>query len=337
MIELTPKILVNANGSPVNGMFYSRLQSATITDVSGQKSDTFSVKFENRGNTIPLPNEGDILEPFFGYLETGLMTMGKFVVDGWDKEIGDQGEFLTVNCKSADIRETQKEKGTEHFDDTTLGAMMEKVFARTGTRIEVDPELASKKIEYEARWNQSALDFGTRMADKYNAVFKPAGGKFLMVPRGRQQMLSGARMSSLIIKKSEWTNCTMSGKPRPKHGRVVAKWHDPAAGKTEFESVSTGGKGPLKSLSNTYKSKDEAKAAAEAEGTRLNRESSEGSFTGPGIPWATAEQDVVAMDWGQGIDGAWRADQVEQKFESGNGGYTTTVNVKAPETQKEAA
>jgi phage protein D len=158
MLPMRPRIHVLANSSPVNGFFYQRLVSATIIDKSGQQSDTLTCTFENRGNTIPLPNEGDILEPFFGYYETGITTMGQFVVDGHKIYGGPSGEFLDITARSADVRENQKEKGSEHFEDTTLGDMLKVCFGRVGAQIEVDPELANIKIDYEARFDQSTLD-----------------------------------------------------------------------------------------------------------------------------------------------------------------------------------
>lgn len=75
---------------------------------------------------------------------------------------------------------------SQHFDDATLGAMLEKVFDEEGASIEVDNELAGISIPYQVRMNQLALDFATRLADRNNAIFKSAGGRYLFVPRGRQ-------------------------------------------------------------------------------------------------------------------------------------------------------
>ncbi len=64
---MRPVIRVLAGGSPVNGIFYSRLISCGIRDESGQESDTLECTFDWRGYAIALPNEGAILEPLFGY------------------------------------------------------------------------------------------------------------------------------------------------------------------------------------------------------------------------------------------------------------------------------
>ncbi len=92
---MRPVIRVLAGGSPVNGIFYSRLISCGIRDESGQESDTLECTFDWRGYAIALPNEGAILEPLFGYAGGALTSMGKFVVDGYTSAGGPDGLLLS--------------------------------------------------------------------------------------------------------------------------------------------------------------------------------------------------------------------------------------------------
>jgi phage protein D len=148
-------------------------------------------------------------------------------------------------------------------------------------------------------------------------------------------MLSGGLMKPLLLSRQETDTWSIEGKPRPKYGRVVAKWHDPKTGKTQFEGEDTGGDGPIRSLKNPYKTQAEAKEAAKSEAIKQNRGRGSGSFTRYGMMEATAEVDVIASGYGQGVDGLWRSDQVEQTFTAGSsGGFKTMVNVKAPEAVK---
>jgi phage protein D len=259
--------------------------------------------------------------------------MGKFTVDGYTSSGGPDGLILEISAKAADMREKMKEKKSEHFDNTTLGAMLKKVFTDAGGTIEVDSRLASIKIDYEARQAQSALDFATRLADRHNAIFKPANGIYLMVPRGSQNKLSGGAMRALSILRSECKDWEISGKPRPRYGRVVAKWHDTKEGKTKFETEVTGGQGPIRLIETHYKNQADAKAVAKAEATRLNRAKGEGHFTQYGRVEATAEIDVVASGFGPAENGLWRAKAVEHTFSKGDG-FQTKVEVEAPETGK---
>ena len=330
---MRPVIRVLAGGSPVNGIFYSRLISCGIRDESGQESDTLECTFDWRGYAIALPNEGAILEPLFGYAGGALTSMGKFVVDGYTSAGGPDGLLLTVTAHAADIREELKQKKTEHFDDTTLGLMLQKVFGEHGAQIEVDGELSGIEIEYEARRDQSPLDFATRLADRHNAIFKAGGGRFLFVSRGSRKKSSGGSLAPVLITRSECRDWSISGKPRPRYGKVVAKWHDPKEGKTRFETVDTGGKGPIRTIKSHFKNREDARQGAKAEATRLNRERAEGHFTQYGRVDATAEADVIASGFGPAENGMWRARAVAHSFER-SAGFITTIEVEAPETPK---
>jgi len=329
---MRPQFIVQVGGSSPGSGFYSRLVSATLTDNSGDEADTLELVFDDRNNEIETPAEGKVLEPFFGYLETGLTSKGKFTVAGIGIEGGPDGETLRVQARAADIRDSLKERMTEHFEDTTLGDMLKEVFGRYGMEVAIDGELASIAVEYEARYNQSALAFATALARRYDAVAKPGGGKLVFTCKGKGASASGQQLPQIMILRGQCESWDFDLQPRPRHGRVVAKWFDRAAGKLKFETVSTGGKGPILSLPHTYRSQGEAKKAAEAEGVARNRKTGSGRFTLPGRPSAGAEADVIASGFRDDINGKWRAVTVTHEFS--RSGYTTEIEVEAPEQQK---
>lgn len=330
---MRPLFICTAIGFTVTSAFYSRLISAIVTDNSGDTADTLELVFDDRGNAIAAPGEGTVLTPKYGYVETGVSALGQFKVTKLKPSGGEDGETLTVTAEAADFREALKERQTEHFEDTTLGAMLEGVFGRAGIEIEVDAELASKPIEYEARFNQSAVDFATRLATRYGAVAKPGGGKYVFVKKGAAANAAGAALSSIIIPKSAADDWDFEIEPRPRHGRVAAKWFDRAKGKTVFEIEKTGLEGPLMVLPHVFKSADEAKEAAKSAGVDANRKTGSGTVTIEGTPAATAEADVyLTTGWRPEVAGKWRAKTVTHTFDEG--GYTTQVAVEAPEEQK---
>lgn len=329
---MRPRFICKIGGKDVRRGFYSALVEATLTDNSGEEADTLELVFDDRGNQIETPAEGAVLEPLYGYVETGVTSKGLFTVAGVSIEGGDQGEFLKISAKAADFRDELKERMTEHFDDTTLGAMLKEVFGRHKLDVAIDGELASIPIEYEARFNQSAVAFATDLARRYDAVAKPAGGKLVFTKKGKAASASGAALPAIAISKGDCESWSFDIQPRPRHGKVTAKWFDRAAGKLKFETVSTGGKGPILMLPHPFKTADEAKKAAGAEGVAMNRKTGSGSFTLPGRPSASAEADVIASGFRPDINGKWRAVTVTHKF--GDDGYRTTVDVEAPEEQK---
>lgn len=329
---MRPLFICQAAGFTITSSFYSLLISATVTDNSGDTADTLELAFDDRNNVVAAPPEGTQLTPLFGYQETGVTSMGVFTVTRIKPSMGEEGETLTILAEAADFRQELKERQTENFDDTTLGDMLKEVFGRHGMQIEVDSELASIEIEYEARVNQSAVEFAMRQAQKYGAVAKPGGGKYVFAKKGKAASVSGQPLAPILIHKSDCEGAEFDIKPRPRHGRVAAKWFDRAEGKIKFETVSTGAQGPLKSLPHTFRNAEEAKAAAQSAGTDANRKTGSGSFTFAGRPTARAEADVIATGFRPETNGKWRAETVTHEF--GEDGYLTTVQVKAPEEQK---
>lgn len=329
---MRPVIEVFANGKPVNGLFYSQLISATIRDQSGQESDTLTLVFDNRDYSVEVPAEGTVLDVLFGYDDGDLTSMGKFEVDTITSSGGEGGIILTITAHAVDMRKEMKEKSSESFEKTTLGKVLKDTFKAAGKTVEVAAELASIKIEFEARHDQSPYDFATRLADKYNAIFKPGGGVLLFVPRGSQSRISGGSMSAVNVDISECTSWSIETKPRPQYSKVSVKHYNAEKAITEIEYHDIGGEGPVRTLKHKARNKAEAKEMAKAEAARLNRARGSGSFTVPGRTDVTAEVDVIATGFGPIENGKWRCDAVEHRFDQS--GYTTTIEVESPETPK---
>ena len=171
------------------------------------------------------------------------------------------------------------------------------------------------------------------LADKNNAIFKPADGKFLFVPRGSQNKLSGGAMSAVNIHINQCSDWSIETRPRPNYSKIAAKWYDPAKGKTEIEEHKIGGDGPVRTIKHKARNKAEAKEAAKSEAARLNRARGFGHFSQPGRTDVSAEVDVIASGFGPIENGKWRGKAVEHRFEPSSG-FTTTIEVEAPETPK---
>lgn len=329
---MRPLLIVKSDNFSITRQFYRRLISAVLTDNNGEETDTLELTFDDRDNAVASPKQGAILEPLYGYQETGVTSMGRFVVTRVTFAGGTQGETVNVTAEAVDFRSGIKERQSEHFDDTTLGAMLETVFSRHDIEIRVDPDLASIPIDYEARFNQSAVDFATRLAERYNAVAKPVSGGYAFVRKGKAASSLGAPLAAITVRKRDCESWSFEIEPRPRHGKVAAKWFDRNLGRIRIETVESGGEGPMLSLPHTYKTQDEARRAAQAEGTDANRKTGSGSFTFAGRPELRAEADVNAEGFRPEINGLWRATSLTHEFN--DRGYINNLNVEAPEQQK---
>lgn len=323
MERYLPFIDVRVDGRAVSAAFYSRLNKATITDAPGQDGDRVELTFDDTGNEIAIPAEGARLDVTFGFRDGGAWKMGSFVIEKTRVAGGPEGETVTLSGRPADMRSDVKEPLSEHFDDATLGGVVEELAGRHGMDAKVSPSLSGIKLPYIARVNQSAVDFLTRLADRYGALFSIKDGKLLFLERGLQ--------AGLTIDRGQCESWDFTLEPRPRHGATEAAWFDRATGETHFEAHSTGLEGPIKRLRNVLPTKAEAKAAAASEGDRLGRATASGTLKLAGTPEAMADMPITATGFRPEVNGLWRAGTVTHEYGET---YMTSIELVAPEEGK---
>jgi uncharacterized protein len=322
-MNLHPFIEVTVNGRPVRDLFYSRLVSATIHDAPGQEADTVDLRFDDGGNDIEVPAKGAAILVRFGFRGFGGQKMGLFIAEKTRLEGGEDGEFLSISGRSADMRSDVKEQLSEHFDDTTVGGLVDKLAKRHGYRPKVDPDLASIKIPYIARYEQSSTDFLTRLADRYGGLFAVKDRKFILVPHGI--------LPAVTIDKSECESWSFEVEPRPVYGKTEAGWYDRTKNAVAYEKAETGLEGSTKRLRRVFPTKEEALAAARSEGQRLSRATGSGSLTLAGRPDIMADAPIATTGFRSEINGVWRCAGVDHVYQET---YMTTIEVEAPEEGK---
>jgi phage protein D len=324
MSGLYPFINVSVGGRPVSDFFYQRLNSASIHDAPGQESDSCELTFDDAGNEIGLPSSGDAIDVHFGYRDAGgAEKMGQFVVEKPTIEGGEDGEFLIVRGRSAKMASDIKEPLSEHFDDMTIGQIVRQLAGRHGHRAKIDPAFANERLDYIARSGQSTMDFLTRIADRYGALFAIKDRSFLFLQHGQ--------MPTQTISKFDCESWSFEIEPRQRYGKVEAGWFDRATGQTKFETFSTGLEGPVKRMRTLFSTAAAAKAATKGEGERLGRSTGSGSLTLAGRAGLLADFPIVTTDFRPECNGLWRVASIEHSFEDA---YTMTVEIEAPEEGK---
>jgi hypothetical protein len=237
-----------------------------------------------------------------------------------------------VEGKAADFRKEAKEEGSQEHEGKTVRDILEEYAGVMGLDPAIDEELGAIRLDYVVRLNQSCIDFCTMIADEVGGVLKPAGGKLVLQKRGSGKSPSGAPLKPILIERRVCSQWRINPDGRFQYGRVEAFWNDPETGERKTEKAETGLKGPPFTIREPFSDKARAKKAAEAKTGELNRSTASGSFTVKGFPEAQAGAPLRAVGFRAGIDGDWTCAAVEHVFEPGpNGGYTTELEVKAPE------
>lgn len=308
--------------------------SCHVREQAGGESDTAEIVCVGPPAKFGLPGRGDKFTILGGWKDEGPVMQGEFTVQkiicSGDAQSGDT---IAIQLRAADYVDKLKGHGRKHYDDETYGGIIKDLAKKAGLEAEVDPELDKIKIPYRLWWNQSIIDFASELSEEVGGVCKPAGGKLIAVKRGGAKSASGKDLSPIDIRRDACFAYEIEIEPRPEVGKLDASWHDEKAGKRKFVKHETKRKGPAHTLPHPFRSEDEAKKAAESQAYEMGNDSGSGHFDCPGLPRAHAEAKVTASGFGKPIDGQWKAESVEKSWDA-QGGFTTTVSVKAGDDQK---
>lgn len=333
----TPMLEIDIDGKPIASPFWSILVSCKITDNEGEEVDRISLKLDDRFNAIELPRKGAIITARIGFrerlplIEKGQFKVTKFPIEG----SVESGEFLMIEGEAVDLRKDAKGEGRKAYKKQKFGAIVQAEAKAMGLQAVVPDSLANIAFDYKLRWNQSRIDFLTRLANEIGGIVKPAGGKLIVQERGSGKSASGQDLAPIVIMREDCISWSGDPSGRMQYGEVHSTWRDAKTGKLKTEKEQTGLQGPARILREHFPDQQRAKKAGTAEKGRINRETGNASFVMYGRPEAQAGAPVQAVDFRSGLRGEWRATTVEHTFEPGdNGGYTSTVSVKAKEDGK---
>ena len=199
-MERAPLLQVNKVGG---GDILPRLEglwlSVTTTESAGQKTDGAELVCVGPPSFLGLPARGDEYEVVMGWKDEGGVLQGRYKVQKI-RLAGDpsEGDRIIIPMRAADFVDDLKATGKEHYDEETFGDRMKKLAKAAGLEAMVDESLASLKLPYGLRWDQSIIDFANEQAEAVGAVVKPAGGKLIAVKRGGGKSAGGQELEPIL-------------------------------------------------------------------------------------------------------------------------------------------
>ena len=324
-LKTTPDFRVLADSKDVTARIRDRLLSLTVTDEAGFMSDEVTIRIDDREDVVALPRAGAELEVYLGYAESGLVRMGLFKVD--EISHGGPPATITIKARAADMRAGMKSRKARSWDSTTLGEVAAKIAAEHGYEVKIAPGLATAPIAHEDQLEESDMHFLTRLAKERDAVFKPAGGCFVLAPRGEAKAVSGKKLAKVTVQGHQVIRWNMSAVGRGKFKTVTARYHDTA--KAERLSVSAGQGEPGFILPYTYPDAAQAMTAAKAKLAALERGTAKLELTVVGDPGLVAEARLTLSGLTTKADGEWSIIRAIHKLD-GQSGYTCSLSTETP-------
>jgi phage protein D len=340
-VNVNPAYSLTANDQDITAIIVDRFVSLRLVDESGDNADSLEIVLANHdpAKRIKRPPTGAELALSLGY-DGKLVKKGIFVCDG--VRLSGFPDRMTIRAKAAPWDETPK--GKTDFQShktrawkvgTTIGAMVQKMAQEHGMEARVASELASIKLPHVDQSEESDMNLLLRLAKKYDAIAKPAGGKLIFTKRGAATNVSGAALPKIAVTADQCGAYEMDQTTRESAGTVVAYYHAKRTAKRHEVTAGTGE--PVKRLKQYFTTAEMALAAAKAELARRARGEFKLSINVPGDPQITAECLLDLSGFlDDDVNGEWLVKRAEHALSKGQA-YRCIIDCERPNSDADVA
>lgn len=329
---IRPNFKLLANDKNITDTIVDRFVSLRYTDEAGLDSDMLEIVLADHEPLLPIqvPPTGAELQLFLGY-DNDALRIGLFIVDelelaGWPGEMTIRARAAPYDKSKGGKFNLQTQKVRSWPAGTTLGAMVQKIAKEHGMEGAVSASLASIKLPHIDQPDESDINLLLRVAKKYDAVVKPAGGKLVLAKRGEFKSVSGQDLPTITLVAKDCSRWRMVQSKRETAGKVVAYWH--AVKQAKRHEISVGSGEPVRRLKQYYPTQEMALAAARSELARRERARTTMHITMPGRTDLAAECKVILQGWREGVPTEWVATRAEHSLD--DRGYSSTIELELP-------
>lgn len=324
----TPILKLTADDKPLNDQVMARLMTLSVTDNKSMDADELSITLDDHDGALALPKRGVKLQCWLGFVDAGIHDMGTYIVDSC--EWSGSPDTISIKAKSADFKSSLKSGRSQSYHNKTLGEIAEAVAKRQQLTLSIKPELVSIDVGHVDQTDESDIHLLTRLCHQYGAVVNIKHGKLLIFTANSNVSASGHALDITLITRQTGDQFRYSVEDRQSdYDNVSASYQDKSEAKRK--TVNTKGKkGKTKKLKGTYKSKDAAHAAAQAESKRIKEQQAKFSIsTAYAYPAVTAESPITLQGFKAEIDALkWTVDKATHTYGKSSG-LTTQLELLA--------
>lgn len=323
----TPIIKLSADDKPLNDQVMARLMRVTVTDNKSMDADELAITLDDHDGVLALPKRGVRLQCWMGFEGSGVQNMGTYIVDS--SEWSGTPDTISVRAKSADFKSSLKSGHSQSYHDKTLGDIADIIAARQQLELSIKLELAAINVGHVDQTDESDIHLLTRICHQYGAMINIKHGKLLIFTANANVSASGYALDLTTITRRTGDSYRYSVEDRQAdYDGVSASYQDKNAATRSTVDAGAGKK--VKKLKGTYKSKNAAIAAAQAESKRIkDRQAKFSISTAYAYPAVTTESPVTLQGFKAEIDALkWTVDKAVHDY-SKNGGLTTQLDLLA--------
>lgn len=296
---MKPDWAIRANGKDVTQAFWPHLISIKVRDESKDEADSLTLTLANQDLDLAPPTQGDELEVLMGY-QNALISVGKFIVD----KVSFQGppDQIIIACKSAAFAnrnggvslEPWLVKKTRSWEAGTLDTLAKTIAGEHGVELVAPSDLLAMATPHIDQTEESDTHLLYSLIEPRGYLVKVAEGKLILARQSAGNTTNartGQSLKAVTISKGQVSTYSGEWAERSVYDQVIAYWHDPAAGVTNYETAGEG--------SRTFRfvnpAPDQATAQAWAKGTlaKYQRQGGKMALTMPGRADLQSEQLVT--------------------------------------------
>lgn len=338
-MDIAPAFRVVANDQDITDKLRERFKSLRLTDETGTTTDTVEITLadNDQDNPIQVPLTGAELQVYLGY-DDQARYMGLFICDeielsGFPGEMVIRARAAPYDKSTGGKSDMQSQKTRSWRRGTTVGAMVNRIAGEHGLKPAVSGLLASIALPHIDQAHESDMNLLSRLAKRFDAIAKPAGGALVFAKRGDAQSASGEALEKITLTPQKGDKYRVTLATRGTAGSCVAYYRDTT--RAQRREVSIGGGEPVIRLRMAYPDRVSAENAARAEQRKRSRATRTMTYTFPGRPEVQAEATATMLGFRPGVDGDWLIKRVEHYV--GPQGYRCTIDAELPNTDPEAA
>ncbi len=200
---MKPAFKIEVDGEDCTGNF-SDLESLTITDEAGEKSDSLEMTLDDEQQTLEIPRKQARFKIWIG-TEKSLVEAGEYVLDH-TSTTGFPAKMTLFATASPFKSGFTKTKERSWFQKT-LGQIVGTIAQEQGLQPAIDSELVNEKTD-QIDQTQSDMHLLRWLSKKYDATFKVQAGHLVFVKKGRSAsgFLPKVKVSDNILE--NWTHET---------------------------------------------------------------------------------------------------------------------------------
>lgn len=238
-----PNFFISVGNTNITEKVRQGLINISLDDYGGSNKQTDQIKVAIVSESLRIPARGVKVTLGLGF-GTQIVNKGVYVVDGGSS--GGEPRVVEFTAKAAPMNSakglsTVQSKKTRSWTGNNLGDILAKVASDNGLTARVSAQFAGKVIEQLDQVGESDANLVSRLAERFDAVSKVAGGYWMFLPRGAGESASGKPLKQYTLERkgnSQW-NYSRNGRSGDSGDNsdgskdtstFVIKYHDQSTG-----------------------------------------------------------------------------------------------------------